>query len=57
MNIHQAKLLSFLSKAANEGVEMPSQLLDEFSTLARKALEKHFSDKDEEGFGQVTIGR
>ena len=50
MNIHQAKLLSFLSKAANEGVEMPSQLLDEFSTLARKALEKHFSDKDEEGF-------
>lgn len=50
MNIHQAKLLSFLSKAANEGVEMPSQLLDEFSTLARKALEKHFSDKDEEEF-------
>jgi len=50
MNIHQAKLLSFLSKAANGGAEMPSHLLDEFSTLARQALEKHFSGKDREAF-------
>jgi len=49
MNQKQAALLSFLSKAANGGAEMPSQLLDDFSKSARDALEKHFSPR-EEGF-------
>lgn len=50
MNTHQATLLSFLSKAVKGGAEMPSHLLDEFADLAKKALEKHFSKKDEEDF-------
>jgi hypothetical protein len=52
MNIHQAKLLSFLSKAANGGAEMPSQILEEFGDLAKKALQKHFTKQDilDEGF-------
>ena len=50
MNVHQATLLSFLSKAANGGAEMPPHLIEEFGDLAKKAIEKHFSKKDDEEF-------
>ena len=50
MNVHQATLLSFLSKAANGGAEMPPHLIEEFGDLAKKAMEKQFSKKDIEEF-------
>lgn len=50
MNVHQATLLSFLSKAANGGAEMPPHLIEEFGDLAKKAIQKHFSKKDDEEF-------
>ena len=49
MNKHQAALFSFLSKAASGEAEMPPHVLDEFGELAKQALKKQFS-KREEGF-------
>ena len=49
MNKHQAALFSFLSRAASGEAEMPPHVLDEFGELAKQALKKQFS-KREEGF-------
>ena len=58
MNVKHSRLLSFLSKAAREGVEMPPHILDEFAEAARNALEKHFVKEDKEfSLRMSNIGR
>ena len=58
MNVKHSRLLSFLSKAAREGVEMPPHILDEFAEAARDALEKHFVKEDREfSLRMSNIGR
>ena len=46
MNVKEASLISYLSNVIDGKAEMPSHLLEEFSQLAKKALEKHFTKKD-----------
>jgi len=48
MNVKHSRLLSFLSKAAREGVEMPPHILDTFAQAARDAMQKHFVKEDRE---------
>ena len=48
MNVKEASLISYLLSVLDGKAEMPSYLFDEFADLSRKALEKHFTRKEED---------
>ena len=48
MNVKEASLISYLVNVLDGKAEMPSYLFDEFAELSRKALEKHFTRKEED---------
>jgi len=48
MNVKEASLISYLVKVMDGKAEMPSHLLDEFASLAKKGLEKHFTRQKED---------
>ena len=48
MNVKEASLISYLVNVLDGKAEMPSYLFDEFADLSRKALEKHFTRKEED---------
>ena len=48
MNVKEASLISYLLSVLDGKAEMPSYLLSEFAELSKKALEKHFTRKEED---------
>ena len=48
MNVKEASLISYLVNVLDGKAEMPSYLFDEFAELSKKALEKHFTRKEED---------
>ena len=48
MNVKEASLISYLVNVLDGKAEMPSYLLSEFAELSKKALEKHFTRKEED---------